>query len=664
MSKNNFRPGVRCGSYPQQETKLAGLELFAYRLYQYFKARLFRLFYGQRFIVRQINRYQQALKDCSEAELTQAIEEVRAQLHQQGLPKHLIFKAFAVIREVSGRTLGKTHFDVQLFGGWVMINGKLAEMETGEGKTLTMTLPACTAALAGIPVHIITANDYLAARDAETMAPLYQRLGLQASSVVDGVTLEERRSLYQANIVHTTNKQLAFDYLRDRINMADDTGPLRLQFRQIQGQVRHESAQQLLLRGLCFALVDEADSVLIDEAKTPLIITKPIPNEMTLENYTDALSLASTLIINYDYKVDDKNNIIDITDEGESSLMELVYSFPKFWHKQSRCQRLVKQALTAIHSYKRDQQYLVNDGKVQIIDQATGRVMADRSWEQGLHQMIEVKEGCDISDAREPVARISYQRFFSRYLYLGGASGTASDVSTELQRVYGLDVIKVSTHHAPKRKMMPERLFANARIKKQALLSRVKQLHQQQRPILIGTSSVEESEQVGNWLEQKQIPHRILNAKQDQQEANIIMQAGQKKAVTVATNMAGRGTDINLGPGVDELGGLHVIALIRNDSRRIDRQLYGRCARQGDTGSAEGILSLDDLAMKNYYSSTTLKLMQALTIDTRSMPLFLSRWIVRLPQRQLEKKQSQIRAMLVKQDRQLRRTLVFSGKFE
>lgn len=664
MSDLNFRPGVRSGAYPQQETKLSGLKLICYRLYQRIKAQLFRILYRQRYVVGQVNRYRQALALCTEDQLTEAIEDLRAELHKQGIQKQLIFKAFAVIRETSKRTLGKTHFDVQLFGGWIMINGKLAEMETGEGKTLTTTLPACTAALAGIPVHVITANDYLASRDADTMAPLYQRLGLQVSSVVEGMGLDQRRKNYQANIVHTTNKQIAFDYLRDRIAMTDDTGPLRLQFCQIRSQLSLETSSQPLLRGLCFALVDEADSVLIDEAKTPLIITKTTTNHMSAENYTDALYLASALLIDYDYKVDNKNKMIAITTEGEDSLAELALTLPTFWHNPRHAHRLVKQALTAKLFYKNDQHYTVLDNKIQIIDGYTGRRMTDRSWEQGLHQMIEAKEGCTISASREPLARISYQRFFSRYLYLGGASGTLSDVSTELQRAYGLDVVKVATHRPSKRKVLTERLFRDEEAKKQALLKRIKQLYQQQRPILIGTSSVEESEQVGSWLEQEHIPHLILNAKQDEQEASIITQAGQLQAVTVATNMAGRGTDITLAARAATLGGLHVIALSRNNSRRVDRQLYGRCARQGDPGSVEAILSLEDPALVNYYSSTILKLLNSLTSGASPLPLLLTKWILRLPQRNQEKQQSKTRAILMKQDRQLRRTLAFSGKFE
>jgi preprotein translocase subunit SecA len=325
---------------------------------------------------------------------------------------------------------------------------------------------------------------------------------------------------------------------------------------------------------------------------------------------------------------------------------------------------LVKQALSANYFYLKDKQYVINEDKVQIIDESTGRIMADRSWEQGLHQMIEAKEGCLISDQREPQARISYQRFYSRYLQIAGASGTISEVSEELKSVYGLNVIKVPTNRPSRRILQSERIYRNESAKKQALLKRVKKLYQLRRPVLIGTCSVEESEQVSEWLEQEQIPHRVLNAKQDQQEAEIIAGAGQLKAITVATNMAGRGTDIGLGPGVSELGGLHVIALSRNPSRRVDRQLYGRCARQGDPGSAEAILSLQDSTLEQFYSSAMLSLLSKFCTENRPIPNILANWILRLPQQKNEKEQRRIRNMLLKQDRQLRRTLAFSGKFE
>ena len=665
FNKRNIRPGLRYGDYPQQqESKRNEFEQACYQYYRRSKACWSRLFDSQRQLVRHVNAYQQTLRDCSEAELTEAIEMLREELHLQGLQKKLIVKAFAVIREVSGRTLGKRHFDVQLFGGWIMINGKLAEMQTGEGKTLTTTLPACTAALAGIPVHIITANDYLAQRDAEIMTPLYQRLGLHSGAVIEGMDLDQRKKNYQCDIVHTTNKQIAFDYLRDRIDVADDTGPLRFQFRQILRRQQPRTGGQLLLRGLCFALIDEADSVLIDEANTPLIITKTIPNETNPEYYADALSLASTLVIDIDYTIDQKDKSVELTPAGEENLADVVLTMSKFWRNKRRSKMLVKQALAATHLYKKNEQYIVNEGKIQIIDEATGRIMADRSWEQGLHQMIEVKEGCDISELREPQARISYQRFFSRYLYLGGTSGTISEVSEELQRVYGLDVIKVATNRVSKRQLMAELVFRDDATKKQALLDRIRQLHEQHRAILIGTASVEESEYIGSLLQEEAISHRILNAKQDQFEAEIIAQAGQPQAITVATNMAGRGTDIALSEEVSQAGGLHVISLNRNDSLRVDRQLYGRCARQGDPGSAEAMLSLEAPFLLNYYSSTILKLLAKLTREHKPLPVFISKLILRLPQLRKERQQSQSRKTLMKQDRKLQRILAFSGKFE
>jgi preprotein translocase subunit SecA len=592
------------------------------------------------------------------------LTELRSQLHRQGLQQALMIEAFAVIREAAGRVLGKRHFDVQLYGGWLMMNGMLAEMQTGEGKTLTTTLPACTAALAGIPVHVITANDYLAERDCEIMLPLYRRLGLIGAAVTDGMQPEECRQAYQADIVHTTNKQIAFDYLRDRIEIGEDTGDLRFQYRQIQSRQNPDSGGKLLLRGLCFAIIDEADSVLIDEANTPLIITRTLPNEESADTYSDALYLASTLVADKDYKVDEKLRAVDLTVAGEDGLEDKILKLPKLWRNKRKRETLVKQALAANLFYKRDREYVVNEEKVQIIDQSTGRLMPDRAWEQGLQQMIEAKEGCLISEQREPQARISYQRFFSRYLRLGGTSGTISEVGGELRRVYGLDVHKVATNQPSKRLAMGEHVFRDQVDKKLTLINRLRAMNRVGRPILIGTSSVEESEQVSEWLQQAGIRHRVLNARQDRHEAEIIAEAGQKGAITVATNMAGRGTDIALGPGVEELGGLHVISLSLNDSYRIDRQLFGRSARQGDPGSAEAILSLQDSALAGHYGPTVVSMLKRMTKPGQPLPGFISRSILRLPQKRHEARQCRIRKQLMKQDRRLRRTLAFSGRFE
>ena len=665
MSDIKLRPGIKAGSYPQKkESSLTDLEQTLAHFYERIKIRLQRKKYSQAYISKQVKKFEQKFLDYSEQELTENIQQLRSQLHRKGLTKKLNIEAFAVIREAAGRTMEKRHFDVQLYGGWLMINGMLAEMDTGEGKTLTTTLPACTAALAGIPVHVITANDYLASRDAEEMMPLYERLALTGGSIIDGMVTTSRQQTYLYDIVHTTNQQIAFDYLRDRIEIGDDTGDLRFKYRQIQRNSHSHTGNPLLLRGLCFALVDEADSVLIDEAITPLIITKTLPNENNADTYSDALYLASTLFIDTDFHLNKKTRTIDFTLKGEENLENLILNLPRLWRHKRKREMLVKQALAANYFYSKDKQYVVDEAKVQIVDESTGRIMADRAWEQGLHQMIEAKEGCLISEQREPQARISYQRFYSRYLRLGGASGTISEVSAELKSVYGLDVFKVATNKPSRRKMLSEHIYRDKAVKQQVLINRIQQLYQKKQPVLIGTSSVQESEQVSDWLEQANVPHRVLNAKQDQHEAEIIAQAGQQQSITVATNMAGRGTDIKLGSGVAELGGLHVIALSRNGSHRVDRQLYGRCARQGDPGSAEAILSLQDTSLEQFYSSTMLKLLSRFCPGNRAMPGFISRRVLNSPQQKNEHEQSKMRKQLMKQDRQLRHTLAFSGKFE
>lgn len=665
MLNTLFRPGMILGEYPQKwENDLTDFEQSAATFFEKIQNQLSRKRFNQKQIVKKIQRYEEPLINCSEENLSIFIVELQEKLWRYGLTEELIAEAFAIIRETAGRTLNKRHYDVQLFGGWLMIQGMLAEMETGEGKTLTTTLPACTAALAGIPVHVITANDYLAARDAEIMAPLYQRLGLKGSAVVDGMDKEKRFQNYQCPIVHTTNKQIAFDYLRDRIEIGKNTGMLSFKTRQIQGEMMPGSNQPLLLKGLCFALIDEADSVLIDEANTPLIITQTRVSEDPPEIYSDALYLASSLVPLEDFTMDTSIRAIELTLQGEDKLAKISRTLPKHWSHKRKRELLVKQAIRARIFYKRNEHYIVSGGKVQIVDEFTGRTMADRSWEQGLHQMIEAKEGCLITEQRETIARISYQNFFKRYLRLGGTSGTLKEVAAELHSIYGLQTVKVPTHKPSKRILMQESIYRSIKGARLALLDRVAKLNAQNRPILIGTGSVAESEKVSIWLKQAGFPHRVLNANQDKDEAEIIAKAGREKAITVATNMAGRGTDISLGLGVEKLGGLHVIALNTNDSRRIDRQLYGRCARQGDQGSAEAILSLQDPALQQFYSSAMLKLFSKFCSRSKPMPGLFSELILRLPQYRKEKEQRKLRKQVMDYDRRLLRLMAFSGKGE
>lgn len=662
-ARHKSRPGVLLGRYPQKkESQNTDFEKLIARWFSNTKSLFNRQKYNQNYIVSRVNYYEHDLKYLSEPDLTSQIAAVRENLQRSGLQEPLIIQAFATIREVAGRTLGKRHFDSQLLGGWVMINGMIAQMQTGEGKTLAATLPACTAALAGIPVHVITANDYLAARDAELMQPLYQRLGLVAGSVLDGMETDQRCKIYAGDIVHATNKQIAFDYLRDRIEMAEDTTPFRFQFKQIQKE--HQHSAQLFLRGLCFAIIDEADSILIDEADTPLIISKNLPAEESDETYIDALQLASTLIINEHFTADFDQRLITLTEAGENHLLEATQAMANLWQSKRRRNALVTQALTAQYLFTVNKHYLVRDDKIQIIDQLTGRIMEDRSWEQGLHQMIEAKEGCIITCQREPLARISYQRFFSRYLKLVGTSGTARDVAAELDSVYGLQVVDIPTYKPCQRTMLAERLYLTADAKWTALITRIKELNQLGRPILIGTCSVTESEEISKKLTEHQLVHQVLNAKQDKHEAEIIAQAGQIRNITVATNMAGRGTDIELGAHVIALGGLHVIAMARNDARRIDHQLYGRCARQGDPGSAEAFISLQDERIALAYPEPMLKVFAWFAGNEQTLPEVLARLILRWPQKKIENQQARLRDQLIKQDKQQARILAFSGRFE
>ena len=664
MSELSLKPGFSLGSYPQRpESTLGEFETAVVRTLE----RLVKP--GRRLVrpwgvVRRVRRVEQQLTALSDAELDAAITELRGRLQRHGLRKALVIQAFAMVCEAAGRTLGMWHYDEQVYGGWLMMHGMLAEMQTGEGKTLATTLPACAAALAGVPVHVITANDYLATRDCELMTPLYRRLGLEGSAVINQMPREVCKRAYQADIVHTTNKQIAFDYLRDRIEMGEDTGDLRFQYRQIKDRLAAGNGNPLLLRGLCFAIVDEADSVLIDEANTPLIITRKVDNDDSPETYSDALYLASLLRADRDYRANSRLRSVELTVAGEDCIEEQIHNLPKLWNNQRKRVSLVRQALAALLFYHRNRDYLVEDGKVEIIDQSTGRRMPDRAWEQGLQQMIEAKEGCLISERREPQARISYQRFFSRYLRLGGTSGTIGEVRGELYRVYGLEVRSVATHLPSKRRFLGRRLYRDRVAQQAALIERVTQLQAVGRPILIGTSSVEESERVSGWFRDSGLEHRVLNARQDREEAEIVAAAGQKGAITVATNMAGRGTDIALGAVVEGLGGLHVIAASLNPSARLDRQLYGRCARQGDSGSAEAILSLEDEALLTCYGPGTLKLFGRLAANGKPLPKFIAGALLRRAQNRHERQQCAMRKALTRQDRRLRRILAFAGRFE
>jgi preprotein translocase subunit SecA len=596
----------------------------------------------------------EAITSSSDDELRARAAALRSRLRLDGYADPaLAGEAFALIRETASRVIGQRHFDVQLIGGWAMLNGMVSEMETGEGKTLTATLAAATAALSGRAVHVITVNDYLAGRDAEWMRPIYEALGLSVGCIEGGMDPASRRAAYRCDVTYCSNKEIAFDYLRDRMVLGGRPQAIALRLDALVGAGMR---RRLLLRGLQFAIVDEADSVLVDEARTPLILSAEADHSQEEAIHRQALDLAQQLS-DADYEV--RDNGIEINGSGSRRLENLARNLTGVWRGPRRREQLLRQALSALHFFRRDKHYLVRDGKVVIIDEFTGRLMPDRSWEQGLHQLIEIKEGCDVTGRRETLARISYQRFFRRYVHLSGMTGTASEVAGELWAVYGLRVAKIPTHKPARRVRGADRVFGSSDAKWRTVVETIERQRLAGRPVLVGTRSVEASEHLAALLDKAQLPYRLLNARQDRDEAEIVAKAGEAGCVTVATNMAGRGTDIKLGAGVAEKGGLHVIATELHDSGRIDRQLFGRCGRQGDPGTCEAILAIEDDLVESY-----LPLAAARLRDRDRVPERLGMLAFRLAQWRAESAHSRARRDLLDLDDYLGDVLAFAGRGE
>ena len=655
-----LRPGSVLGAYPQREDLREGwfdraADNFSGFLRQHVKGR--RLHFKG--FLRLVERSAQGLSELDEAALQLKITDCRARLYRDGLRDDLVAESFALIREMTGRTLGMRHFDVQLYGGWVMLRGMIAEMETGEGKTLTATLPACTAAMAGIPVHIVTVNDFLVNRDARWMGPLYRALGLSVGMITEPMNLEQRRKAYACDVTYCTNKQLAFDYLKDRMLLDQEDRNLHLK---LEGLYRpRPRTSRLMMRGLCFAIVDEADSVLIDEARTPLIISNTGKMEQEEATYQQALRMALKLEMPRDFSLNPRDRKAELTDFGQAQVRHMKRGLGSAWSGNRRSYDLVKQALAALHLYVLDRHYLIRDGRVQIIDEYTGRVMADRTWERGLHQMIETKEGCSLSGRQETLARISYQKFFRRYLRLAGMTGTAQEVTRELSLVYHISVVRIPTNKPVQRRHLKDQVFAVESQKWEKIIDVIRELHGKRRPVLVGTRSVAASERLSKLLSVEGLPHRVLNARQNQEEAQIIAQAGQPGRITVATNMAGRGTDIQLESEIAELGGLHVIASERHEARRIDRQLFGRGARQGDPGSYQSIVSLEDEFIRDFYGKRVLDFFSG---RKKALPGWLGKLLLARAQSSAERYHSRLRRELLKLDDSQSDLLAFSGRGE
>ena len=613
-------------------------------------------------IVGAAHRLEDALRLLPDEALRARAAAMRSRLRREGFALEAVAECFALIRAAASRTLGQRHFDSQLMAGYALLRGRLVEMATGEGKTFSATLPACTMALAGYPVHVITVNDYLAQRDAEKMKPLYGFFGLSVGVLVQGLDKDLRRAAYSRSITYATNKEIAFDYLRDRVALQGRSSRLHQSLQRLAGDKSGQDA--LVLRGLYFAIVDEADSVFVDEARTPLILSATGNDTDEADHSIAALEFAGTLIEGQDYRVNPFEHTVVLSDAGRDKLDLHAASRSGPWTSVRAREELVRQALGALHLYRRDQHYVVVEGKVQIVDESTGRVMPDRSWERGLHQMIELKEAVTLTPRRETLARLTYQRLFRRYVHLSGMTGTAAEASREIKSVYGLDAARVPLHK-PSRRVQQPPTFCGTLAEKWERVAHVAQdlAVGAGRPVLIGTRSVEASEQISEVLRSRGLAHALLNAKQDAEEANVIAGAGQPGCITVATNMAGRGTDIELGPGVEAAGGLHVILTEYHDSRRVDRQLFGRCARQGDAGSCGAIVSLEDDIFKVCAPTATAMLRRAVTAGVRPPPAAFRALRV-LAQWSAERRQAAIRLQNLKHDRQLNQVLAFTGKGE
>jgi len=545
-------------------------------------------------IVKNINNLEDKYKSLSDDELKEAFNELRKSVVDgEKTLDEVLEDSFAITREASVRTLGMRHFDVQLIGGAVLHEGRIAEMKTGEGKTLVATLAIVLNAMAGKGVHLVTVNDYLASRDAREMGPLYEFLGFSVGAILEDMHDHElKKAAYAADITYGTNNEFGFDYLRDNMSY---------------------SADHMVQRGHNFVIVDEVDSILIDEARTPLIISGPTDRNM--EDYTRANEIAKQLVKDEHFTVDEKDRVILVTEEGNTKAEELFGVENLFSPENASLSHILDQALKANYIFVKDVDYVVNDGEVVIVDEFTGRLSEGRRFSEGLHQALEAKEGVEIKEETQTLADITFQNYFRMYDKLAGMTGTAETEASEFAQIYSLDVISIPTNIPIARIDKNDLIYKTEREKFEAVINTVKELSKTGQPVLIGTASIEKSELLHSVLKKEKIAHTVLNAKNHEQEGEIIKGAGAKGAVTIATNMAGRGVDIKVNDEVRELGGLYILGTERHENRRIDNQLRGRSGRQGDAGTTQFYLSLEDNLLRIFGSDKIKSIMERLGVE-------------------------------------------------
>ena len=546
----------------------------------------------RRVVEEQINPLEASLKNLSDASLAHKTVEFKNRLANGETLDDILPEAFAVVREASRRVLGMRQYDVQLIGGMVLHSGNIAEMCTGEGKTLVAVAPVYLNALEGKGAHVITVNDYLAKRDSEWMGQVYKFLGLSVGLIVHDLDFDQRKIAYNSDVTYGTNNEFGFDYLRDNMVTRLD---------------------QMVQRPLHYCLIDEVDSILIDEARTPLIISGP--GQKSTDMYYTVAKLVPKLEKDVDYTIDEKQKTVAPTEAGVAKMEKLLHVDNLYDTKNLELNHIFNQALRAETMMKRDRDYVVKDGEVIIVDEFTGRMMYGRRYSDGLHQAIEAKEGCKVERESQTLATITFQNYFRMYDKLAGMTGTAKTEEQEFIKIYGLEVFQIPTNKPIRRVDLPDAIYKTKRGKIRAVVREVKRRHATGQPILIGTTSIEQSEELSHYLKKEGIVHNVLNAKYHEKEAMIVAQAGQKGQVTIATNMAGRGTDIVLGDGVAELGGLAIIGTERHESRRIDNQLRGRAGRQGDPGGSQFFLSLDDDLLRIFGGDNIKKFMEKMGLD-------------------------------------------------
>ena len=579
-------------------------------------------------IVARINALEPQMQELADEDFAQRMAAYRQQVQAgERTLDDLLPEVFALVREASRRVMGMRHYDVQLVGGIVLHRGKIAEMKTGEGKTLVATLPVALNALSGKGVHVVTVNDYLATRDAQWMGKLYNFLGLSVGVIVNGLDDQARKEAYGADITYGTNNEFGFDYLRDNMKFY---------------------ATQLVQRGHNFAIVDEVDSILIDEARTPLIISGASDESVGMYRAMDQIVRQ---LGPEDYTVDEKARTAMLSEEGVAHCEALLHVDNLFDPANITQQHCILQALKAHHVFKRDVDYIVQNDKVVIVDEFTGRLMDGRRYSDGLHQALEAKENVTIAAENQTLASITFQNYFRMYDKLAGMTGTADTEAVEFHQIYNLEVVSIPPNKPMQRKDYPDLIYRTRKEKYDAIIEAIRELYEKGQPVLVGTISIETSEMLSQRLKKLNIPHSVLNAKQHAREAEIVAQAGQKGHVTIATNMAGRGTDIVLGEGVLELGGLHILGTERHESRRIDNQLRGRSGRQGDPGSSRFYLSLEDDLMRLFGSDRISGLMEKLGLkDGEAIENTMVTRAVESAQKRVEAHHFEIRKTLLDYD--------------